>query len=120
MTFVRMVYLVMFTITGGYAQQQNGLRFALNESGSHYFQFTFLNQTWLRFNQNNPGSLGSLVEGESQKNTFDIGLRRTRIQMFRKITDRAFLYFQFGQNNFNAQYNSNGNRKIAAFFHDAL
>ncbi|MFZ5977304.1 MAG: hypothetical protein ACOYU6_06570 [Bacteroidota bacterium] len=120
MTFVRMVYLVMFTITGGYAQQQNGLRFALNESGSHYFQFTFLNQTWLRFNQNNPGSLGSLVEGESQKNTFDIGLRRTRIQMFRKITDRAFLYFQFGQNNFNAQYNSNGNRKIATFFHDTL
>jgi hypothetical protein len=41
--------------------------------------------------------------------------------MFGKITDRAFLYFQFGQNNFNAQYNSNnGNRKVAAFFHDAL
>ncbi|WP_298301755.1 hypothetical protein [Hydrotalea sp.] len=113
---MRIICLVLLTITTGYAQQ-NSLRFSLNESGSHYFQFTFLNQTWLRFNQNNPGSL---VEGELQKNTFDVGLRRTRMQLFGKITDRAFLYFQFGQNNFNAQYNSNGNRKIAAFFHDAL
>ena len=33
---------------------------------------------------------------------------------------QLFLYFQFGQNNFNAQTNLNGNRKLATFFHDAL
>ena len=92
------------------------LRFNLNEDGSHFFQAVFLNQTWVRFNESNPGTT---VLGKNAPNTFDIGLRRTRIQMFGQITDRAFIYFQFGQNNFNrlAQY---GNRKIAAFFHDAV
>jgi hypothetical protein len=42
------------------------------------------------------------------------------MQLFGQITDRTFIYFQFGQNNFNAQYNSTSNRKIAPFFHDAL
>ncbi len=95
----------------------SALKLNLNRSGSHYFQVTFLNQVWLRFDQSNPGTL---VEGMPQANTFDIGLRRTRIQMFGQITDKVFVYFQFGQNNFNSQYNSTGNRKAAAFFHDAL
>jgi len=97
--------------------EKDALKFNLNESGSHYFQATFLNQTWLRYNESNPGTL---VQGQSQDQTFDIGLRRTRIQMFGQITDKAFLYFQFGQNNFNSQFNTGSNRKLAAFFHDAL
>jgi len=93
------------------------LKLKLNESGSRYFQITFLNQVWVRDNENNPGTL---VEGVAENQSFDIGLRRTRMQMMGQITDRAFIYFQFGQNNFNAQYNSTSNRKIAPFFHDAL
>jgi hypothetical protein len=94
------------------------LKFNLNESGTHYFQATFLNQVWLRYDQSNPNTL---VQSVKVPETFDIGLRRTRIQMFGQITDRTFVYFQFGQNNFNAIYNSNGgNRKQAVFFHDAL
>jgi len=93
------------------------LKFNLNPSGTHYFQATFLNQTWLRYNQSNPGTT---VQGEAANNTFDIGLRRTRIQLFGQITDRAFLYFQFGQNNYNINSQISGNRKIAAFFHDAV
>lgn len=61
-----------------------------------------------------------MVIGEPQTNTFDIGLRRTRMQLFGQITDRTFMYFQFGQNNFNSMYNATSNRKIAPFFHDAL
>ena len=93
------------------------LKLKLNESGSRYFQITFLNQVWIRGNENNPGTL---VEGVAENQSFDIGLRRTRMQLMGQITDRAFIYFQFGQNNFNAQYNSTSNRKIAPFFHDAL
>lgn len=104
---------------------RNDLRYNLNESGSHYFKATFLNQTWLRLNNSNPGTTEL---GDPKSQTFDIGLRRTRIQMFGQITDRVFLYTQFGMNNFNKNngfpaYNANGtpsNRKIAAFFHDAL
>ncbi len=101
-----------------YAQEKQALKFDINEDGSHYIQATMLNQTWLRFNESNPGTT---VEGMPAANTTDIGLRRTRFQFFGQLTDKVFVYFQFGQNNFNSQYNSNnGNRKIAPFFHDAL
>lgn len=108
------------------AKSEAGLiKINLSEDGSRYFQFTFLNQTWVRWNESNPGTT---VEGEIKKHTFDIGLRRTRIQMFGQLTSRVFLYFQFGMNNFNSQFNVNTanssnnalNRKAASFFHDAV
>lgn len=101
--------------------EKSALKFNLNSSGTHYFQVTFLNQAWLRYNQSNPGTT---VFSKPAPETFDIGLRRTRIQLFGQINDRTFIYFQFGMNNFNntAGYNtsSSGNRKVAAFFHDAI
>lgn len=95
----------------GNSRFKNGLILYLNNDSSHFIKTTFVNQTWLRYNQNNPGST---IYGTPENNTFDIGLRRTRIQMFGLITDRVFVYTQFGQNNFN--YLSA--RKTGAFFHD--
>lgn len=97
--------------------EKEALKFNINQSGSHYFQFTVMNQTWVRFNQSNPGTL---VENRVKDNTVDIGLRRTRFQAFGQITDKVFVYFQFGMNNFNSQFNTGNNRKLHAFFHDAL
>ncbi|MBC8155767.1 MAG: hypothetical protein H7Z72_23000 [Bacteroidetes bacterium] len=105
--------------------EKNELKYNLNELGTHFFKMTLLNQTWLRLDQSNPGST---VIGEPKAHTFDIGLRRTRIQLYGQINDRMLLYVQFGMNNFNflngfPAYNTNGtpsNRKIAAFFHDAV
>jgi hypothetical protein len=101
------------------SKDKDALRVNLSEDGSRYFQAVFLNQVWARWNQSNPGTT---VMGKPASETFDIGLRRTRVQMYGQVTDRAFLYFQFGQNNLNSMYASNpaGNRKVAAFFHDAL
>lgn len=97
------------------------MRLKLNDDGSHYLKWTFSNQVWLRFNNSNPGTT---VLGEPASNTFDIGLRRTRVQFFGQLTDHVFFYTQFGQNNFNylagQNTNNNGNRKFQAFFHDAL
>lgn len=99
----------------------NELRLNLNDDGSHFIKATFLNQVWLRFNQSNPGTT---VLGGSNKETVDIGLRRTRLQLFGQLTDHVTFYFQFGQNNFNflsGQNSTNsGNRKNQVFFHDAL
>ncbi|OJV21006.1 MAG: hypothetical protein BGO21_08955 [Dyadobacter sp. 50-39] len=105
--------------------KRSDIRYNLNESGSHYVKFTFTNQVWLRLNDNNPGTT---VLSDPQSNTFDIGLRRTRMQLFGQLTDRIFFYTQFGMNNFNKvsafpAYNTAGTpsqRKIAAFFHDAV
>lgn len=93
------------------------LKLKLNEDGSHYLKWTFLNQVWLRYNESNPGTT---VLGEPASQTFDIGLRRTRIQFFGQLTDHVFFYTQFGQNNFNFLSQNQGNRKLQAFFHDAL
>jgi len=103
------------------ATEKEALKFNLNTDGSHFFQATCLNQVWLRANESNPGTL---VDKVAQQNTLDIGLRRTRIQLFGQVTDRVFVYFQLGQNNFNAQsaYTDagGGNRKTAFFVHDAF
>lgn len=93
------------------------LRLKLNEDGTHYIKATFLNQIWFRGNQSNPGTTAM---GEPAAQTFDIGLRRTRIQLFGQLTDHVLFYFQFGQNNFNYLTQNAGNRKLEVFFHDAL
>jgi hypothetical protein len=97
------------------------LKLNLNSDGSHYLKWTFLNQVWLRYNESNPGTT---VMGEPASSTFDIGLRRTRIQFFGQVTDHVFFYTQIGQNNFNflagQNANNDGNRKFQVFFHDAL
>lgn len=99
------------------APEKTALKFNINTDGTHYFQAVFLNQTWIRFNESDDGTT---LFSKKAPTTFDIGLRRTRVQLFGQITDRAFIYFQFGQNNFNNVYNNPGNRKIAAFMHDAV
>src|SRR5258706_9472224 len=93
------------------------LRLKLNEDGSHYIKATFLNQIWFRGNQSNPGTS---VLGVPTNQTFDIGLRRTRVQLYGQLTDHVLFYFQFGQNNFNYLTQNAGNRKLEVFFHDAL
>lgn len=109
------ILLALLAAQGSYglfSQNNKDLKVSLNESGTHYFKFTFLNQTWLRFTANNPGST---VGGTQKDQTFDIGLRRTRIQLFGQVADRVFVYTQFGMNNFNRE----SVRKTGAFFHDA-
>lgn len=89
------------------------LYFPLDTNGNRYIQFNVTNQIWLRFNENNPGTM---VEKKLYPTTFDIGIRRLRLQMIGQLSERFFIYFQFGINNFN--YLSV--RKIGDFFHDAV
>jgi hypothetical protein len=112
---------ILVPVLTGFGQTQNPeieeLKLKLNDSGSHWLKMTFTNQVWLRFNESNPGTL---VSGETAPQTFDIGLRRTRVQLFGQLTDHVFLYTQLGQNNFNFLSQNDGNRKLQIFFHDAL
>lgn len=102
------------------------LRLKLNEDGSHYIKATFSNQTWFRYAQYNDGTT---VLGESKSEGFDIGLRRTRFQLYGQLTDHVTFYFQVGQNNFNFISGNGGvpdnnspyvNRKVQFFIHDAM
>jgi hypothetical protein len=121
----RLIALLLIAGTNLTSFAQSGelqeMKLKLNEDGSHYLKATFLNQAWVRYNQSNPGTS---VLGEPADQTVDIGLRRTRLQFFGQLTDHVFFYTQFGQNNFNYLAGQNatntGNRKVQAFFHDAL
>lgn len=93
--------------------QHKELKLNLNEDGSQYLKATFTSQVWLRYTEHNPGTL---VNGLPVSNDFDIGLRRVRSQLFGKVSDKVFLYTQFGINNFG--YNSA--RKPGIFFHDVV
>lgn len=73
---------------------KSALKFNLNADGSHYFQATFLNQVWFRFNESNDGTT---LFNKSASSTFDIGLRRTRVQFFGQITDRTFYISSSGK-----------------------
>ncbi|MBI1769841.1 MAG: hypothetical protein HYR67_15860 [Bacteroidetes bacterium] len=132
---MKKIFLFFLTLAyvKGFAQEQKEepkkdekkaieeLRLKLNDDGSHYIKATFSNQTWVRFNDSNPGTT---VLGDATSQTFDIGLRRTRFQLYGLLTDHVTFYFQLGQNNFNflgGQNTSNtGNRKNQFFIHDAL
>jgi hypothetical protein len=116
--FYTLIFFILSSIVS-FSQQApvEEMKLKLTEDGSRYVKFTFLNQVWLRYNESNPGTK---VLNEPASSTFDIGLRRTRIQLFGQITDHVFFYTQFGQNNFNFLSQNAGNRKMQAFFHDAL
>ncbi len=93
--------------------QNKDLRVNLNEDGSHYFKFMGLSQVWLRYDQSNPGST---MYGDEVESTYDIGIRRLRFQAYGQLSDRVFVYTQFGQNNLNRM----ASRKTGGFFHDAI
>lgn len=93
------------------------LKYNLSKDGNLYIKATFLNQTWVRWNESNPGTT---VNTQPQAHTFDIGLRRTRMQLYGQLSDHVFFYTQFGMNNFNFLSQNSGNRKLQPFFHDAL
>jgi hypothetical protein len=88
------------------------MRLKLNDDGSHYVKFNFLSQIWFRFNDSNPGTT---VLKEPANHTFDIGLRRMRIQFYGQVTDHTFFYLHVGQDNFNYL----AQRKFQPFIQDA-
>lgn len=98
---------------------KQGAKFYLNSDSSEFLKMTGTIQVWLRYTQNNPGS-GVQFSGNPtfypENETYDIGIRRARFQLFGPIHKRVFFYSQFGINNFS--YLST--RKQGAFFHDLV
>jgi len=102
----------------GAGLQKGGLYSYLQPDSSTYIRFNMVAQTWLRYNQNNPGSTvtgtGLPANGELQNNTTDVGIRRIRLIMSGQISPRVYFFVQFGQNSWNGL----SARKAGSFFHD--
>lgn len=103
--------LTSLTVSAQQPNKKEALRINLNEDGSHFIKPGIVNQTWIRWNQSNPGST---LAGQATDNTFDIGLRRTRFTLTGQVTDRFTFFAQVGMNNFTAH----SARKAGFFVHD--
>jgi hypothetical protein len=111
-----MIYLFLGLFFGTTLAQEvhfPSIKKDLNESGSHYIQSSILGQFWGRYIDFNPGTQ---LNGYSNPNPFDIGIRRFRYSASAQLTDRVYFFAQFGQNNFN----TTSKLYTGAFIHDAV
>ena len=107
------VLLLMLIINSVYSQKFKGVYLYNDTTTNQYVKFTFLNQVWLRYTDYNSGTT---IFNESVDKGFDIGLRRTRMQVYGNVYENTFFYMQMGINNFS----TTGTRKPGIFFHDAI
>ncbi|TDQ18594.1 hypothetical protein DFQ04_0397 [Algoriphagus boseongensis] len=94
-----------------YAQADKEVKLFLNEEKTHWVKGTGLGQIWVRYTALNPGST---IFGTPKSEVFDVGLRRVRYQVLGQVTDKVFVYTQFGINSFG----SLSGRKPGLFLHD--
>lgn len=114
-----LIILVNQVFSQGSTEYTAGLKVKINESGSQYFRLITWHQMWLRYNENNRGSLRS---GSPQSTTTDIGLRRSRFLMFAQLNERFLVLTHFGINNQNAVsggYLGIDGKKPQIYMHDA-
>src|SRR5687768_18609697 len=78
-------------------EEKKDIRYNFNKAGTRYFKFTFTNQVWIRYNESNPGTI---LHDLPKPHTFDIGLRRLRLQLIGQVHEKFLIYAQFGINNF--------------------
>lgn len=108
-----LAFLVLFSVSTTASLASCFSHALLSEDSARYIKFTLTNQVWVRYNQSNPGTT---VNGQAQPYTTDIGIRRSRLQVYGAPGARSFVYIQMGMNNFN--YLSE--RKPGLFLHDAI
>ncbi|MDW8345360.1 MAG: porin [Bacteroidia bacterium] len=73
-----------------------GIRLNLNEDGSRFIRFITWHQIWIRYIDNNPGTL---VNGLPEAGTWDIGLRRSRFLWVTQISPKYLILTHIGINN---------------------
>ncbi|MFD2784441.1 hypothetical protein [Hymenobacter rubripertinctus] len=99
-----------------------GLKVNLSPDGSKYFRIINWHQVWTRYNRNNTGS--QHVAGDPQDNTFDVGLRRSRVLLYAQLNPRFLIVTHFGINNQNAVSGGVGigdpGKKPQLFVHEAM
>lgn len=130
-TLVFCLVLFIFNQTTSFAQENTEekkeidhsykpLTLKLDESGNKYIRFLTWHQFWVRSTQNNPNSVD--ITGQPSDNTFDIGLRRSRVLMFAQVSPRFLILTHFGINNQtfrNGGITGANGKKPQLFMHDA-
>lgn len=127
MTLLGVGLLYIQAFSQGSPDYGSGMKLNIDKEGTKSIRFIFWNQIWLRSVENNPGTL---VNGNSESNTWDVGARRLRFLALAQISPRYLIVAHVGINN---QTFLNGGaagtaattggygpgKKPGLFFHDA-
>ncbi|WP_299825116.1 hypothetical protein [uncultured Pontibacter sp.] len=103
----------------GSTEYSSGIKIPVSPDGAKYIRFITWHQVWIRYNENNSGSIRN---NEFQDNTFDVGLRRSRFLTYSQISPRFLILLHFGINNQNAVsggVSAADGKKPQLFIHDA-
>lgn len=95
--------------------QQRPLRYYLNADSSSYAGIRLIGQVWMRYNHNNPGTL---INGETSDDFFDISVRRLRFQTYARLNEKTNLIMTLGQNNINYLTARSGEIRLLDFYAD--
>jgi len=110
-----LIFIVLNTISV-LAQEKPFNIVNISPDGSKYIKFGMNLQVWGRYSELNPGSK---VGTNQVDETYDIVIRRLRLQAMGMITDNIFFHLQLGQNNINFTQN-NGPSNAPLSVMDAL
>lgn len=110
-----LLFLVLNTISV-LAQEKPFNVVNISPDGSKYIKFGMNLQIWGRYSQLNPGSKVGTTQVDE---TYDIVIRRLRLQAMGMLTDNIFFHLQLGQNNINFTQN-NGPSNAPLSVMDAL
>jgi hypothetical protein len=83
-------------IAQGFAPYGKGSVLRLDSTGQHFIRILNWHQVWLRYNQNNPGSV---VNGEPTAAQWDMALRRSRLLLLTQLSGRTRILTHLGINN---------------------
>lgn len=119
MPHLRIVLILLFIVLNTIsvlAQEKPFNVVNISPDGSKYIKFGMNLQIWGRYSELNPGSKVGTTEVDE---TYDIVIRRLRLQAMGMITDNIFFHLQLGQNNINFTQN-NGPSNAPLSVMDAL
>lgn len=112
----RITFFVLIVWSGGLAKaQQRPLRHYLTADSSSYVGARVIGQIWMRYNQNNPGTL---INTEPADGFFDISVRRLRLQTYARINNKTNITATLGQNNVNYLSAVQGEIRLLDFYAD--
>lgn len=113
---VLILLFIVFNTISVLAQEKPFNTVNISPDGSKYIKFGMNLQIWGRYSELNPGSKVGTTEVDE---TYDIVIRRLRLQAMGMLTDNIFFHLQLGQNNINFTQN-NGPSNAPLSVMDAL
>jgi len=85
------------TSAQGFNEYKNGLRLYLNKDSTSFIRLLMWSQIWTRWQEHNPNT--GINGNANVRETWDVGIRRSRILLHGQLTPRILVFWIIGANN---------------------